>query len=149
MLDRISRSILWFILLTIGLLPTLAAAQEAEWIWSPDQSKDAVPVKAVCYFRRTFALRLPDKATLTIAADDEYVLYINGKRLASGSNVKRLDEFDLSEHLVKGNNVVAVQATNKSGSTAALVGRLMDFLFHRRVLEMHPHSFSALVHAAL
>ncbi len=125
MLDRISRSILWFILLAIGLLPTLAAAQEAEWIWSPDHSKDAVPLKAVCYFRRTIALRLPDKATLTIAADDEYVLYVNGKRLASGSNVKRLDEHDLSEHLVKGSNVIAVQATNKSGPNAALVARLM------------------------
>ena len=66
-----------------------------------------------------------DLQALTIAADDEYVLYVNGKRLASGANVKRLDEFDLSEHLVKGSNVIAVQATNKTGSTAALVARLM------------------------
>jgi putative heme-binding domain-containing protein len=125
MLDRLLRFTVASVLLALFAPASFAANTEAEWIWSPDHKKDAVPLKAVCYFRRTFALRLPDKATLTIAADDEYVLYINGKRLASGSSVKRLDEFDLSEHLVKGNNILAVQATNKSGSTAALVARLM------------------------
>lgn len=125
MLDRITRLVIGLLFLAIALLPTFASAQEAEWIWSPDQSKDAIPQKSVCYFRRTIPMRLPDKATLTIAADDEYVLYVNGKRIASGANVKRLDEFDISEHMVKGNNIVAVQATNKTGSTAALVARLM------------------------
>lgn len=119
------RQILWTVLLAICALPSIAVGQEAEWIWSPDHTKNAVPVKSVCYFRRSFALRLPDKATISITADDEYVLYVNGKRIASGSNVKRLDEFDISEHLVKGNNVVAVQVTNKTGPTAAVVGRLM------------------------
>lgn len=112
-------------LLLIGASHGLAAAQEAEWIWSPEHAKDQVPEKSVCYFRRTVPLRLPDKATLTIAADDEYVLFVNGKRIATGNNVKRMDEYDLSEHLVKGNNVIAVQVTNTSGSTGALAARLM------------------------
>src|SRR5262245_29273983 len=101
-----------------------AAAQEAEWIWSPDHGKDAVPTGEACHFRRSFTLRAPEEAQIVIAADDQYELYINGRRIGAGEATKKLDEYDISKLLVRGANVIAIRVQNTTGKTAALVARV-------------------------
>lgn len=101
-----------------------AAPLEAQWIWTPSHKKEAVPEKSDCYFRKMFTLKDPEAAQLAIAADDEYELYINGRRIGVGESTKKLDEYDVSKSLVRGPNVVAVRVRNKTSNTAALVVRL-------------------------
>lgn len=101
-----------------------AAAQEAQWIWSAQHRKDAVP-QTSCYFRKSFRVRTVEAANITIAADDNYELFINGRPIGRGSSSRQLDKYDISRRLSRGNNLIAVKVTNRAGSTAGLVTRVM------------------------
>ena len=59
------------------------SAQEAQWIWSPAHEKDNVP-QVTCHFRKTISLSAPEQGTITIVADDEYELFLNGRRMGAG-----------------------------------------------------------------
>ena len=102
-----------------------AAAQEAQWIWSTEHTKDNVPTGA-CYFRKTFNLAgAPEKAQIMIAADDRYQLYVNSRLVGNGESTKRLDAFEVEKFLGRGRNTVAVKVENTRGKTAALAARVM------------------------
>lgn len=104
---------------------TTARAQEAEWIWAPEHEKEAVPANESCFFRRAMALKAPEAGRITIAADDAYELYFNGKKIASVNESNKFQEFDITAQLLAGVNLVAVRATNRNGNTAALVARVL------------------------
>ena len=64
-------------------------------------------------FRRAFDLDAVETATLRITADDYYKLYVNGTFVAQGPAAGTTDctyynVIDLTPHLVKGRNVIAV-----------------------------------------
>ncbi|MHB8972936.1 MAG: DUF7133 domain-containing protein [Pirellulaceae bacterium] len=99
-------------------------ATEAGWIWSPQHAKNEVP-PGDCYFRKTFTAQAPIRVQATIAADDEYELFVNGQKVGVGKSYRELDEYDITEHIKAGRNTVAVQVTNRRGSTAALVARVL------------------------
>jgi putative heme-binding domain-containing protein len=100
------------------------SAQDAQWIWTPDHKKDAVP-QGSCHFRKSFVLGgTPESGQITIAADDTYELFVNGRRVAEGEVPRRLDKHDVSEYLTKGRNLIAVKVTNRTGPTAALAARV-------------------------
>lgn len=101
-----------------------AAGQEAQWIWSADHAKEAIPVGEACHFRRAINLRSPEGGQIAIAADDQYELYVNGRRIGAGEATKKLDEYDISRFLTRGVNIVAVRVQNNTGNTAALVARV-------------------------
>jgi putative heme-binding domain-containing protein len=115
-----------FSLAWIGVLafagPTLA--QEAEWIWSPDHEKENVPQGQTCHFRRSFTLRAPEAGQISIAADDSYELFINGRKVGTGESTRKMDEHDITRYLSRGVNIIGVKVTNQSGSTAALAARV-------------------------
>lgn len=98
---------------------------EAQWIWSPQHAKEAVPVGEVCHFRKQFALSAPEGGQIVIAADDAYELFVNGRRVGAGETTRRLDEYDVSRYLVRGPNVIAVKVANTQGGTAALAARVL------------------------
>lgn len=106
-----------------GFLPS-AAAQEAQWIWTPEQPKDQIPVGSV-HFRKTFSLRAPESGSITIAADDTYELRVNGRAIGTGGGWKKLVEYDVSRFLARGKNIIAIKVTNTRGSTAGLAVRVM------------------------
>lgn len=101
-----------------------AQADEAQWVWSPDHGKANVPAGEACHFRRAFNLRAPESGQIAVAADDQYELYVNGRRVGAGEATKKLDEYDVSKLLVRGANVVAIRVLNTTGTTAALVARV-------------------------
>ena len=105
--------------------PGIARADDASWIWTADHEAGQVPEGAVSHFRKTLVVQRPGEATLSIAADDAYELYLNGRRVGSGRSSRRFEEYDLSSRLVRGRNVIAVRVTNESGKTAALAVRIM------------------------
>src|SRR5688572_31956715 len=102
----------WLVALLLLAAGSSFAAEEAEWIWSKDHKKDAVPANATCHFRRTFTLKAPESASVTIAADVAYELYVNGQKMGSGAGTKKLVEHDISKSLARGLNVVAIKVTN-------------------------------------
>ena len=107
---------------TVGTAKTYG--EEAEWIWSPDHDKTEVPVGS-CYFRKSFSVTNPTQASLMIAADDSYELYLNGRRIARGEGARKLDDIDIGELLKRGVNTIAVRVRNQRGFTAAFAARVM------------------------
>ena len=109
-----------------------AGADAAEWITHPDMAdlkprnvlarqleRDKLPPVDTRYqnrhylFRRSFDLNAVGKATLRITADDYYKLYVNGAFVAMGPAAGTTDctyynVIDLTPHLVKGRNTLAV-----------------------------------------
>lgn len=101
----------------LGWLLTLAAHSSlaSDWIWSsatPGENERA-------YFRRSFQLPADigiNEAKLAITADNSYVLFVNGQRVAKGDDEWQSAEvYDISKLLVAGANVIAVQAQNAGG----------------------------------
>lgn len=118
-------AVAWLVALTaLSLLTGQAAAQEARWIWAPDQAKNAVPTGEACHFRKTINIRAPEGGQISIKADDQYELYVNGRRVGAGEAVRKLDEYDISKQLVRGVNIIAIKVINKAGDSAALAARI-------------------------
>lgn len=77
--------------------------------------RDVLPDPGKRYFRYEFAI--PRKGIRTadalISVDHSYTLYVNGKKMSSGDDWKKVDELDISDILSEGNNVIAIEGTNE------------------------------------
>jgi len=100
------------------------SADEAQWIWANGNPKGGIPAGATCYFRRPINLRVEAMGTIEITGDDEYELFINGRKVGSGQKLKGSTEFKITDFLTVGRNVVAARVTNRTGNTAALAARV-------------------------
>ncbi|MEZ6086471.1 MAG: HEAT repeat domain-containing protein [Pirellulaceae bacterium] len=122
----ITRSICFILLTVAWMLSSTRStkAQEAQWIWAPGVEKQSVPEGSACYFRKSFNVRAQVTGRVTIAADDEYELFVNGRRVGTGRSARQLDEYNISRFLSMGRNVVAVKVKNVRGTTAAVAARV-------------------------
>lgn len=100
-----------------------AAAQEANWIWSPEHPRGQSPVGA-CYFRCTMQLSEVEKATVTLTADDEYEIFVNGQKVGQGNSINQLEQYDITGLVGRGRNVIAIQVKNLADGPAALAARV-------------------------
>ncbi len=85
----------------------------ARWIWYTGPYVDNV--NSWMQARRVFRIKRVSKALLNITADSRYRLYVNGRYISRGpargfQNSWPFDTVDITEHLVRGVNVVAVLA---------------------------------------
>jgi hypothetical protein len=100
------------------------------WIWYPegDPKRDA-PVGAL-YFRRSFDVKSWPGLTakLTIAADDKFTVWLNGKELGGGANWREPMRIDVTKELKPGRNVLAVRAENVASNVTANPAGLSIFL---------------------
>ncbi len=108
-------------LLANGLGVSAAQAQKTQWIWLPGSRPS--PSQA-SHFRRVIRLIKPQRVLMTIAADDAYELYINGRRVAAGPKDENVDKFDLSKYVREGKNLVAIKVVNQEGKTAGLAAEI-------------------------
>ncbi len=99
-------------------------AAEAQWIWASGRTPGAIPVGETCYFRRPINLRVEVAGKIEITADDEYELYVNGRKVGTGKSSGQIDEYDITHFLTVGRNVVAVKVVNRVGDNAALAARV-------------------------
>lgn len=85
---------------------------KAKWVWStPGAQKSAAP--GIVYFRKTFDLDDVSSGEVLLTADNRFVLYVNGKRVASGEEWSRPVAVDLRGYLVSNaTNVIAIEAEN-------------------------------------
>ena len=105
------------VLLAAGWEAPAAAQQEkldAQWIWHPggDPAREA-PAGTV-WFRRVVYMSGPCTGEAFVACDDEFVLWVNGRRVGQGGG-RRGYHFNLNGIVRRGRNVIAVQAQNRGG----------------------------------
>ena len=97
-----------------------AADARPQWIWITKEAKSDHEI----YFRRPWTSATDVKqATLTITADNSFTAYLNGKQVGRGNQWQTRYQFDVSAHIFRGDNVLAVKANNE-GSQAGLVAQL-------------------------
>jgi hypothetical protein len=105
-----------FLVFALAMLPLPALALSVSfppdgWISHPAAAAKTAPV--VLHFRRVFELRkAPKTMPVTVTADNRYILFVNGKRVASGPSTGtiahwRTQKIDLAPYLKQGRNVVA------------------------------------------
>ncbi len=99
-----------------------APTRSAEWIWAREEPHESKPL--AFYLVRDFHLsRTPPTAPLVVMGDEEYLLYLNGRRV--GSNIYRpgapLDRFDVAPLLVAGGNRLVAQVRSRKGSGGFLL----------------------------
>ncbi len=120
-----SRRCALFCSLATLLLSATAIADEARWIWATGSSlQTPIAEGETCLFRKLINMRVPAEGRIEIAADDRYELYINGNRVGQGSSSRQMQQYDITDHLEIGRNVVAVSVVNTHGDTAALAARV-------------------------
>ena len=100
------------------------AMQMPGWIWDQKNAAQTAPLETI-YLRKTFTLDAPPKSAAGIATcDNEFILFVNGNRVAVGKNWSAPTRFDLAPHLRKGANTLAVQATNIAAGPAGFIFRV-------------------------
>ncbi len=112
-----------FSLVAAGAMNHRAWGQEAEWIWSPNQT-DNSQANGITYFRKTFSLREPQTGRVEITCDSKYTLYVNGVRVGSGKDWHTLDVYNVTPYLINGHNVIAVEGIKEDTGKAGMVARV-------------------------
>jgi hypothetical protein len=104
----------WFARLESVAQPSLT------WIWAPVNPNE---VKARAFYAvRDFALATPPaRARLEVLGDPEYIAYLNGTRVGSGSYRADapLDVYEVGDLLVAGSNRVVIELRSPIGSGGA------------------------------
>ncbi|HEX7861675.1 MAG TPA: c-type cytochrome [Verrucomicrobiae bacterium] len=91
-----------------------AFAQTPEWIWHGETNATTV------YFRKAF--RSPPllwNSRLTVSADDEAEVFLNGVSIARCTDWRRPSRSEVTVRLNQGDNVIAVKAQVKEGANSA------------------------------
>ena len=100
------------------------------WIWHPDVESGAASPAGTRYFRKHVVLpadKTVKEAVLSLTADNDFVLHVNGRKVGVGNNWQTVYSFDVREFLARGDNVVAVEARNwetGGANPAGLIGSL-------------------------
>ncbi|HJT78930.1 MAG TPA: HEAT repeat domain-containing protein [Gemmataceae bacterium] len=107
-----------------SLLAPAEPPAPAQWVWFNEGDPAASAPAETRYFRTTFPLpAAADEATLEITADNGFLVWVNGKEAGGGNSWMQLYQFDVAPLLLRGKNVIAVEAHNEGGP-AGLVVRL-------------------------
>lgn len=94
------------------------------WIWANEGDTLTKAPAEPRYFRKTFDNpRFVDEASLDVAADKAFKVWVNGALVGMGDNPKRVYLFDIKKHVVVGKNVVAIEAVG-SGGPSGLLARI-------------------------
>jgi alpha-L-rhamnosidase len=98
---------------TVAPTPELTGAS---WIWSPGENATKSAPLGIRYFRKE--LTVPEgrelaSAMCVVTADNSFKMFLNGRRIHNGSNFKEASAINVKEQLLKGRNVLAIEATNE------------------------------------
>jgi len=101
----------------------------AKWIWHKEGSPAVSAPPGKRYFRRIVTLPQDSRIAsgrLTMTADNEFVCYVNGRRVGTGDNFHQAYVMNVALALKPGENLIAIDATNTTDtpSPAGLIGLL-------------------------
>ncbi|MFO1020534.1 MAG: HEAT repeat domain-containing protein [Planctomycetales bacterium] len=113
----LSAGLLW-------LLSVAAFAQQKapapEWIWVDAGNPAQEAAAGQAWFRTEVRAHGPSTGQIRVACDDAFVLWVNGQRVGEGDASKSY-RFNLNGIVERGINVIAIEATNKSGRAGLYV----------------------------
>jgi uncharacterized membrane protein/mono/diheme cytochrome c family protein len=82
------------------------------WVWDRPGALKKAPAGTV-YFRKEFTLDYPPTAVMgAVSCDNQYVMFVNGKRAMAGKEWQKPDVKNLVKLLKPGRNVIAIEAIN-------------------------------------
>lgn len=94
---------------------------DAKWMWLAGTGNPEVEAPAGdVLFRREVYMGGPCTGEIWLAADDHFVLWVNGQKVGEGGG-DTSSHFTLNGIVERGVNVIAVQVTNKAGRAGLLV----------------------------
>jgi serine/threonine protein kinase len=98
----------------------------AKWVWFNEQRPPGeIQPPEQRYFRKTFTVEgaSVSHAVLNVAGDAAFTVWVNGERVGHGEyyqHCRVVHTFDVARHLRPGENVLAIQGTNKMGLAGVL-----------------------------
>ena len=90
------------------------------WIWLPGSDSSINAPIGPAWFRKTFTLSDDDTlefATLSFAADDKAIVFVNGKEVGNCNTWRQLKSIDIEGSLQSGKNCIAVRTENSNPET--------------------------------
>ncbi len=122
--------------LTLGLFLGTAwsTEPEAQWIWTPNPTGLLGPSKS-CHFRKAFQVSSVRQGHVVVATPGRYELYVNGRRIASGTSTDPWERHEVSTFLNRGRNLVAIRVDQTQDVAMALAARIeiVDAAGHKHV----------------
>ncbi|MDB4545093.1 DUF1549 domain-containing protein [bacterium] len=110
------------------IIPTSQIKTVGKWIWSTTPALSS-PAQETVYFRKFFTLQsIPSDAYCIATCDNEFTLWVNGKRVSEGNNWTQPVTSDLSTYLKSGENSIIVKAVNQ-GDSPNPAGFFAEILF--------------------
>ncbi len=98
---------------------------QAKWIWTSPNATSAGAGETIT-FRRKFSLEAPPKmAVAALTCDNEYILYVNGKRVAADKAWESVEVINLTNSLRKGVNEILIVGRN-AGSGPNVAGLVFE-----------------------
>ncbi|WP_422083781.1 DUF1549 domain-containing protein [Ulvibacterium sp.] len=103
-------------------------------IWHREikSDRDVLPNPGKRYFRHTFALTGKEiiRADALISVDHSYVFYLNGHKVSTGTDWRKVDKLDVTKFLNPRKNIIAIEGTNE-GNIANPAGILFRMKVHQ------------------
>ncbi|MFH1717237.1 MAG: family 78 glycoside hydrolase catalytic domain, partial [Planctomycetota bacterium] len=101
-----------------------------KWIWFDEGDPRRNAPVGTRFFRRSVEITSDKQirqARFALIADNQAVIFVNGRKIADASGWNKVHEFDVTDKLTAGTNVLAVAATNQgdTASPAGLAGMLL------------------------
>lgn len=94
--------------------------EDASWLWLERAARRGEPL--AFFAARDVELAGPGAFRLTVAADESYVLWVNGRPVGSGVWQGQADIYDLSEHLDGGWNRLMIELRSERGAGGFIAG---------------------------
>ncbi|MDH3717149.1 MAG: DUF1553 domain-containing protein [Planctomycetota bacterium] len=112
---------------TTPIVRTAEPWQSAWWIWDNAGAASGDQENTPRYFRFVLDLATaPAHAELRATADNRCTTYVNGHPLGTNDPWMTPARYDVTKHLAKGRNVIAVQAANAGGPAGLLASLIVD-----------------------
>ena len=97
----------------------------AQWIWFDEQRPLGEMAPEQRYFRKSFLVDgvAASHAVLNVTGDASFTVWLNGERIGHGEflpHSKIVHSYDVAKYLRPGDNVLAIQGTNKMGVAGVL-----------------------------
>lgn len=116
------RSVCLFLALLIASQVSAVAADAVpEWIWTSATQGDG----EIVFFRKAIELKdTPQSAVFTGSCDNVFTLFANAKHCVEHNTWEQPVREDITKHLVKGSNLIALRCRNEGGP-AGMLGELV------------------------
>ncbi len=100
-----------------------AGIQDAQWIWTAEQDAAKAGTDPI-FVRKELEIREWTTVSIEVTCDNRYELFFNGERIGADDEWTTVESHDVTKHVVRGQNVVAIRAENEAVGHAGLAAAL-------------------------